>query len=60
MKVLLIIVIFAGGLTWLVGARRMGRLLGIPASWMDRRAPWIAGAVTGGALLLLTLLAYGH
>lgn len=60
MKVVLIIVVFVGGLTWLIGARRMGRLLGIPASWMDQRAPWIAGSLAAAALLLLAILAYGQ
>lgn len=60
MKIVLIIVVFAGGLTWLVGPRRMGRLLGVPAAWMDHRGPWVAGAIAGAALLLLAVLAYGH
>ena len=60
MKVLLIILVFGGGLTWLVGPRRMGRLLGIPQRWMDQRRPWLAVAITAAALLLLGVLAYAH
>lgn len=59
MKILFIIVAVVGGLTWLIGARRMGRLLGIPQSWMDRRSAWIAAAAAVVALLLLAVLAHG-
>ncbi|MDE0941295.1 MAG: hypothetical protein OSB58_02515 [Alphaproteobacteria bacterium] len=58
MKVLLIILIVAGGLVWWLGGRRVAMLLGVPKSWTTKRAGIIFATIIIGAALAVTSLPY--
>ena len=58
MKVVLLVLIAVGGLVWWLGARRVARLLGVPARWTGRRGQIAFFTVIVAALLAVSLLPY--
>ncbi len=58
MKVLLIVLILAGGLVWWLGGRRVAMLFGVPKNWTTRRGGMIFAAIIITAVLAVTSMPY--